>query len=404
MTSRPGPGHPRAGSDGRENRFPVGRALTIDELRTEPYGALAGLRSTEPVSWIPALDAWLVTSRALAVQVMHDATRFTVDDPRFSTATVIGPSMLSLDGPEHLRHRRPFAGPFRPTVVRDDAEAWITERANELVASLVGAGRAELRSALAAPLAVDTITRFLGLDVDQDRLLGWYREIVAAVEEVTAGRAVPRAGAAAVAELAGVVTDTVEQADGEGLLHRIRRDAELDLDDIRSATLVMLFGAIETSEGMTANALWHLLGDPARLERVRGDRSLTAPAIEESLRLEPAAAAIDRYTTVDVVLGEAAIPSGELVRVSLLAANRDPEEFDDPDRFDLDRPNVDHHLSFVHGPHACLGLHLARLETAAAIAAVLTQCAGVTLDRAESVGPQGLIFRKPGAVVARWDR
>ena len=100
-----------------EGRFPLGAAITLDQLDTDPYPALARLRDHEPVSWVPVLDGWLVTRRDLCIEVMRDAARFTVDDPRFSTAQVVGPSMLSLDGDEHRRHRDPFAwGLRRPEV------------------------------------------------------------------------------------------------------------------------------------------------------------------------------------------------------------------------------------------------------------------------------------------------
>ena len=71
-------------------------------------------------SGVPELDGWLVTRRDLALSVMRDAETFTVDDPRFSTAQVVGPSMLSLDGDHHTRHREPFAAPFRPTIPGTD--------------------------------------------------------------------------------------------------------------------------------------------------------------------------------------------------------------------------------------------------------------------------------------------
>ena len=83
--------------------------ITLAELDADPYPALARLRERTPAAWIPALDGWIVTRRDLCIEVMRDATRFTVDDPRFSTARVVGPSMLSLDGAEHRRHRDPFA-------------------------------------------------------------------------------------------------------------------------------------------------------------------------------------------------------------------------------------------------------------------------------------------------------
>ena len=93
--------------------------ITLEALETDPHPLLARLRETEPVAWVPVLDGWLVTRRDLAMQVMRDAEAFTVDDPRFSTGQVVGPSMLTLDGAEHRRHRDPFAGPFRLAPVRE---------------------------------------------------------------------------------------------------------------------------------------------------------------------------------------------------------------------------------------------------------------------------------------------
>src|SRR5712692_8431354 len=85
----------------------------LAELAGSPHAALAKLRDAEPVSWLPALDGWLVTRRDLAFAVMRATETFTVDDPRFSTRRVVGPSMLTLDGAEHERHRAPFARAFR---------------------------------------------------------------------------------------------------------------------------------------------------------------------------------------------------------------------------------------------------------------------------------------------------
>jgi len=91
---------------------PAGR-VTLEALEADPHPVLARLRAEAPVCWVPALGAWLVTGHRPAVDVLRDARSFTVDDPRFSTAKVVGPSMLSLDGAQHARHRAPFAGPFR---------------------------------------------------------------------------------------------------------------------------------------------------------------------------------------------------------------------------------------------------------------------------------------------------
>ena len=123
-------------------RSPIGASLTLAELEAEPYAAFARLRAHEPVSWVPVLGGWIVTRRDLCVAVMRDATRFTVDDPHFSTARVVGPSMLSLDGDDLVV---PAADSVRQRVDQlerpdDDIDG---ERAGKLAADLRGTGRRE---------------------------------------------------------------------------------------------------------------------------------------------------------------------------------------------------------------------------------------------------------------------
>jgi cytochrome P450 len=135
---------------------------------------------------------------------------------------------------------------------------------------------------------------------------------------------------------------------------------------------------------------------------VATDPGLLANAIEESLRLEPAAAVIDRYATADVELAGAAIARGELVRVSIAGANRDPAVFPDPDRFDVRRKNAHRHVSFAHGPHVCIGMHLARLEAHTAIERLLRRLPALRLDPARPAAPRGLVFRKPPELHVLW--
>src|SRR6185312_9575637 len=176
-------------SSPRADRFPVGAAATIAELERDPHPLLARLRASEPVSWLPALGGWLVTRRDLALAVMRDAETFTVDDPRFSTAQVVGPSMLSLDGAEHRRHREPFADPFRRAAVRERLTAAVADEADRLIDALAPAGAGELRRGFAGPLAAATMARALGVpEADTGALLAAYDAIVAAVDDISAGR------------------------------------------------------------------------------------------------------------------------------------------------------------------------------------------------------------------------
>jgi cytochrome P450 len=379
-------------------RHPLGAAVTLDHLNDDPHGPLAVLREQEPVSWVPVLDGWLVTRRDLCIEVMRDAALFTVDDPRFSTAQVVGPSMLSLDGDEHKRHRDPFAFALRGPEVRERFTRTVADEAGRLAGNLAPQGRAEIRRDLAGPLAVNVVAAALDLlDAEPGQVLGWYDEIVAAVDRVSAGGEIGEGARDAFAALAHHVGGTIDH--GSGVL--AQATATLTPTEVVSNAAVMMFGGIETSEGMTTTLFWHLLTNPDQLAAVAADRSLAPNAIDESLRLEPAAARVDRYATADTSLAGASIRRGDLVIVSLTAANRDPATFPDPDRFDIARPNARAHVAFAQGPHACVGSHLARLESLAALEAALDAWPSMEMDPA-ATPPTGVVFRKPRSLPVRW--
>jgi len=376
--------------------------VTIAQLTADPHQALRRLREAEPVSWLPAIGGWLVTRADLADRVLREPGAFTVDDPRFTTARVVGPSMLSLDGSEHRRHRDPFARALRvPQTQTRLADATASEAAR-LVAELAASpGEAELRRGLAGPLAVAVMADMLELDAGPAQLLSWYDAIVAGVSALSVPDAtVPDPAGTAFAELSACVEAALADRAEPAVL--TAASGSLSSPEIVSNAAVMLFGGIETTEGMICNAVWYLLGDQAGWHEVMADRHLIGNAVEEALRLEPAAAVVDRYATADVSLGTAAIRSGDLVRVSIAAANRDPVVFTDPDRFDIHRGNARQHWAFAVGPHFCLGAQLARTEAVAAVSALLDRLPDLRLDPGRPSAPQGLVFRKPTSLHVRW--
>jgi cytochrome P450 len=411
---------PAEPSDGR-GAFPLGEAVTLAELESDPHPLLARLREHEPVSWLPALSGWLVTRRDLALRVLRDSVSFTVDDPRFSTAQVVGPSMLSLDGADHGRHRGPFTHGFSPAEVRSRLAGYVEAEAGRLVAALPPRGAADLRPGLAGPLAVGAVAEALGLgQTDPATVLEWYGAIVAAVSALAgapgpptaagppdpAGQSVSASGAQAFRMLDASLRAVIAAGDGRSSLlagaAAAGDGAGLSSTEVVSNAAVLMFGGIETTEGMISNAILHLLSHPDQLARVTADPALVPDAVEESLRLEPAAAVVDRYATRDVRIAAASVRRGDLVTVSLAGAGRDPAVFTDPDVFDVLRPNARLHLAFAHGPHFCLGAHLARLEAQAAVHAVLS-LPGLRLDPDHLSAPRGLVFRKPPALHVRWD-
>ncbi|HEX6469708.1 MAG TPA: cytochrome P450 [Streptosporangiaceae bacterium] len=310
--------------------------------------------------------------------------------------------MLSLDGAVHARHRDPFARAFRPAATRAAFTAHVEAEAARLVRALAPRGAAEVRAELAGPLAVSVVSRALGLPAaDPGTVRSWYEAFVAAISGITAGRA-DELGAAhqrAYAELRAGVEAAL--AAGEPSL-LVAAGRVLPIADVVANAAVLMFGGIDTTEGMITNAVRHLLSHPDQLDLVRAEPALLATAIEESLRLEPAASVLDRYATRDVELGGARVAAGDLVRVSLAGANRDPAVFPDPDRFDVRRAGLGDHLAFAHGPHFCFGAPLARLEARAMLTELLDRLPGLGLDPARRGDVRGLVFRKPQALHVRW--
>ena len=438
--------------------FPLGAGITLADLDHDPHPWLARLPDTEPVSWLPALQGWLITRHDLAVAVMRDSAAFTVDDPRFSTARVVGPSMLSLDGAAHGRHRAPFTKGFGRAEIHARLAGFVVAETDRLVAAMRSGGAADLRRALAGPLAVAVVAEALGLgDADPATVLDWYAGIVGSVSAL-AGEHSPAppgedagadqarrdqaraAGAEAFGSLSARLTAVIGSAGkppsllaaaagarGDGTAGTARdgkaghgdsggaRDGTarngdsgggaaapaLTTAEVISNAAVIMFGGIETTEGMISNVILHLLQHPGQLALVREDPDLVPNAVEESLRLEPAAAVVDRYATRDITIGGARIRAGDLVTVSLAGAGRDPAVYPEPDRFDVRRRDARLNLAFAHGPHFCLGAHLARLEAQAAVRAVLT-LPELRLDPAHPAAPRGLVFRKPPSLHVRW--
>ncbi len=148
---------------------------SVATLTADPHPSLAMIRDAGPIGRVESIGGWMVVGHALAVRVMRDAATFTVDDPRFTTSRLVGPSMLSTDGPEHGRHRQPFLAPFTPRSSRAYFTDFVAGESARLVSAMAARGSAEFRTALAAPLATACMQVALGLErIPVDELLSWY--------------------------------------------------------------------------------------------------------------------------------------------------------------------------------------------------------------------------------------
>jgi cytochrome P450 len=211
------------------------------------------------------------------------------------------------------------------------------------------------------------------------------------------------AAAAAKQRFAELLTGDLRRArrepDESIISHIARSQEETGLDDeavIQNVRLI-LFGAIETVESMIVNTLWLLHGSPDALDAVRNDPDLVRNAVEESLRLIPPVGFSDRYAAQDLNFHGAELHGGEMILPVIIAANRDPSTFPEPDAFDVRRENARAHYSLSHGKHFCLGANLARLQGEAVVRGFLDAFLSMSLT-ADTGAPAGFEFRRAAPV------
>lgn len=393
-------------SSRRAERFPLGAGIGFEDLSDAGREhVLDELREHEPVSWVPALGGWLATSRAAAREVLGARGTSSVKAEQNLVRASLGHLMLTTDEDEHDRLRKPFERPFRV----DEAERRFGGPAAELTTSLIDtfADRAEceLGTAFAAPYAILMAGRVLGLDLrDVSRLEGIYTALADGMVYDGDPTRAERAEAART-ELNGLLHTELlrtRRTPDDSLTSVVSRGGGHDLSDeeIVAQLRVVLFGAIETIQASVLTTYFSLLNHPDQLAEVLADPSLVYDAAEEARRLIPPVAFVERWTRAPLTVGSVTIPANEFIGVSVLAANRDPEVFADPLTYDIHRANTRRGLSFSFGEHACLGLHLARIQTAIAVRGLLER---LPEPRIVSVAePSGFAFRKPGDLRVAW--
>lgn len=340
-------------------------------------------RRQAPVSEV-VLDsgdtAWLVTRFVDGHAVLSDA-RFAIWFPGMPRDRVLdeegGGFLFVMNGPDHLRVRRSVGaamGGVHLQRVRRAAERIAAGR----IAALVAADRpADVIAEVGVPLAAGCLAELLGVS---DRL---GQDLQRRAAEVVAVFAPPSSGQATTAETsladwAAAALHAEDAHHGDGLLsallsgHASSGAAPLTRDEVRNVVLTLLLGGLVPPARALGHGLLRLLRRPDLVTRLRDNPGLVPAVVEELLRLDHAVASSGlRLATEGVKIGSVTVSAGELVVVSLGAVNRDPARFTKPDEIDPDR--ADHsHLSFVAGPHRCLGASIARTQLAAALRAVLT--------------------------------
>ena len=392
----------------RRLRFPVGATVSFDDLELAGReSVLDDLREREPVSWVPAIGGWLITSRACARELLTSPAASVEAEQNLVRAS-LGTMMLTTDSDEHSRLRRPFEPPFRISTVEATFGRAITAEASGLLDGLLPDGGCELGAQFAAPFAVRMAGRMLGISLDDVEQIDQFYTAFAGAMVYDGNPEPQRLADSARASLNSILRAEVERSratGGESITALVATGhgetaGGLTDDEIIAQLRVVMFGAIETVQASIMNTLLLLLEHPDQFALVHEDLTLVTAAAEEARRLIPPVSFVERWTRQAVDIGGVTIPAGEFVGVSILAANRDPATFADPAAFDVRRRGSSRALTFSFGEHACLGLHAARLETRVALEQLLTRCRGLTLARYDP--PGGFAFRRPQSMHVEW--
>jgi cytochrome P450 len=296
-------------------------------------------------------------------------------------------TMVFLDPPDHDRLRALVNRAFTPRQVARVLP--ITRQiASRLADAVRGSGAVDLYDAFAQRLPLQVICELLGIpEVDHAQMGEWTAALSLATAYPTPeARAAADAAILGFASYVGGLIAERRVRPREDLLSALIAVEEagdrLDADELVAMVVQFLYAGHETTRNLIGNGLFSLLRHPAELARLRADVSLVPGAVEEMLRFEPPIIFLSRIAGADLTLGGVAFDEGELIHLSLASANRDPEEFPEPDRFDVAR-SPGRHLSFGYGAHFCLGANVARMEARVAFETLLARFGSIEL-----IGPE----------------
>lgn len=396
------------------------------EFRKDPYRFYARARREAPVCYSPLFKFWLVTGSREVAEVTRDPARFssmhnlTPVVPLAPAALEVLaqgydvlriPGLLNNDPPTHTRIRALFSQAFTPRRVAQ-MEPRIREIAAELVDGFVAAGEADLVRQICYPLPMQVIGDLMGApQADHAQLKTWtddYMMIIGGqepearqIERARGVLAFQRYCEAMIEERRKSPRDDVTTAMVQA---RVDGETPFTVPEIIAQMIILIIaGHLTTTNGL-GTTLLSLLQDPEQWRALGEHPDLPLAAFEEGLRFHSPVQIEPRTTTTAVQLGGVSVPEGASLRLVYASANRDEAEFEDPDTFNIRRPNPNRHYGFGWGIHYCVGAPLARIEGRVALETLRARLPNLRL--APDFTPEydmDLFFRGIKRLPVRWD-
>ncbi|MBC2640074.1 MULTISPECIES: cytochrome P450 [unclassified Rhodococcus (in: high G+C Gram-positive bacteria)] len=361
------------------SRAQLFQRITDQASRPNPYPLYEELRETRVA---PQDDGSYLVGRYYDVMALLHDPRISSDLhnrgaglPGADRASNAPDSFLKLDPPEHDRLRRlttrQFGPPHSPHRI-DSMRGELATLVTELVDGLDGKERIDVVDDFAYPFPVSVICRLLGVPHEEEpRFHAWADELVASIDPRHNAGGNPRAEAAQKAQMemamfmAGLIEERRRNPGDDmlsGLANDSSPDGQLDTVELVTNSILLFIAGHETTVNLITNGMLTLLRNPEALERLRAEPELMPHAVEELLRFEPPVHLLGQRTPiVDIDIDGVTVPKGSPLVLALASANRDPERFDDADRFVPDRKD-NQHVGLGSGIHSCFGAPLARLE------------------------------------------
>jgi cytochrome P450 len=351
------------------------------EALQDSSGAFRRIREAGPLVWLPRHRMWAMGR----FEDVRDALR---DDELLVSGHGVAANpltnlaarktTLSSDGETHSTRRRVLmrslgAKAIDPVAERLDAEA------GEIVAGLAGRGEFDAARALSPGLPVRVVADLVGIRVSGERLLRWAADTFDVLGPLN------RRGLRAAPSSLGMLaysqrlsrSRVVPGSWAESVFDAVDR-GEIGRDEARAMIIDFVAPALDTTILATTHMLWLLASDPAAWRRIRRDPALIPAAVVEAVRLASPIRGFTREASRDAELAGVSLPAGGRVVLLFGAANMDERRYPSPERFDLDRPPGGH-LGWGNGPHTCVGIHLAKLEMAALLRALVAQVETIEL-------------------------
>ena len=393
--------------------------LLDPEVLANPYPLFRRLRSEDPVHWDAFLHTWVVTRYVDVLEVLHNFSAERTHTPEkleamglaqiSPIAQLMVKQMLFMDPPGHTRLRSLASYAFSPARVAV-LRTHIREIVNRLLDTVQAKGQMDIIADLGDPLPAIVTAEMLGVPLeDRHQLKAWSTNFAEMLGNFQHNPEHAARMLRTVQDMTAYFHDRIRELKNiprDGLVHSLMT-AEIDGDrlteeEVVATSIVTMVGGLETTTNLIGNGVLTLLRNPGEIERMQEDQSLIPSAVEEMLRYESPSQHTGRLAPEDVEWEGKLIRKGQAVMAVMAAANRDPDRFPDPDRFDVARTD-NRHLAFGYAAHFCFGAALARVEGQEAFEAMVRRLPGLELQPGPLVWRNNLGLRGLTALPVKFE-